>query len=83
MKNNSKKNTTFGKRYSEAEIKQMTAYCKGHTNQEVKAKFGCSAHYAGKLRKKAKIPLPESSKPVAPKKSAPAKKSGKPAKSLL
>jgi hypothetical protein len=78
-----KKSVIGAPRYDDAKIKKMVAFLKGHTNQEVKEEFGCSAHYAGKLRKKHKIALPESSRVIGkPAKKASGKK-GKSAANLL
>lgn len=64
------------RRYDEATIKSIVAFLKGHTNLEVKAKFKCSSHFAGDLRRKFKIDLPERSKIIPSK----GKKTTKPAK---
>lgn len=64
MKNNSNKasnknsnaKVNTGTRYDEAMRAKICAFLKTHTNQETKKEFGCSAHFAGKLRAEAKIP---------------------------
>jgi len=58
-------------RYDEKTINSIIAFLKkGKTNVEAKKQFGCTAHYAGKLRKKAKLKAAP-----APKKAKSAKKS--------
>lgn len=73
MKKSTKK--AFGaKRYDEDTVKKIVAFLKaGNTNTETKAKFGCSAHFAGDIRAKFKIPFPEKSKPKPPVKKPVAK----------
>lgn len=78
MKKSTKK--AFGaKRYDEDTVKKIVAFLKaGNTNTETKAKFGCSAHFAGDIRAKFKVPFPEKSKPKPPVKKTVAKaKKGK------
>jgi hypothetical protein len=54
-----KKSVIGLRRYDDAKVKAIAAFLKTGTNQAAKAKFGCSAHYAGKLRKKLKIAFPK------------------------
>jgi hypothetical protein len=68
------KNSNAGVRYDEDQIKSIVAFLRGHSNKETKGKFGCSAHYAGKLRAKFKVPGVTA---------VPAKKSVKSKKDLL
>ncbi len=80
MKNQKKTHKVGAPRYDEAQIKKIAAFLRdGHTNMEAKVKFGCSAHYAGDVRAKFKIPFPAKSKPTPPKRPAAkaAKKSAK------
>ena len=45
------------RRYDEATRKKITAFLKtGKSNREAKAEFGCTAHFAAKLREEAGIP---------------------------
>lgn len=47
-------------RYDEKAIARIVSFLKkGHSNVEAKAEFGCSAHFAGRIRAKFKIPFPE------------------------
>jgi hypothetical protein len=86
MKKKQAKKKFGAKRYDEDAIKKIVAFMKtGKTNEETKAKFGCSAHFAGDVRAKHKVPFPESSKPKPPVKAKkPAgKKVSKAASALL
>lgn len=61
---------TTGTRYDEAMRAKICTFLKTHTNQAAKKEFGCSAHFAGKLRAEAKIPhvaVVAVAKPVAAK----------------
>lgn len=74
MSKNTEKPTA--RRYDEAARAKIVAFIKsGKTNQEAKAKFGCTAHFAAKLRKEAGLPSQGKGRtPVAKKGSkAPAK----------
>ena len=74
------------RRYDDAARTKIVDFLKtGKTNREAKEKFGCTAHFAAKLREEAGIaPTAKAGKPAAkaPKAKAPKAKASKPANLL-
>lgn len=52
-KNKAKKSNAV--RYDEAARKKIGKFIETHTNADAKKEFGCTAHFAGALRKELKI----------------------------
>lgn len=72
MKKNKAKSKKTSVRYDDAKVKAIASFMRaGHSNAQTKIKFGCSAHWAGHLRKKMKI---AGAKPAVKAKTAKPKK---------
>jgi hypothetical protein len=76
---------TTAVRWSEKVRLVIADYARTHTDKETKARFGCSAHFVGKLRKKLDVPSPRPAFAVPTRAKSGAHRSdvGKPANSTL
>lgn len=56
MATKTKAKKTAAVRYDDATVKKIAVFLKNHSNQAAKKEFGCSAHFAGRVRDDHKIP---------------------------